>query len=277
VADTPSSEVPTTGSHRSKAGTTAGSDTNYTPIADEAPPSMGRTYTPYGTPLVVLNADRLVGITITMHVLCLPLVWLSTGVKAADDDDDAYDADAFETGDEALDPFRREDGADSTRNSGEYGPEAAAAAAAAAQAQAENKHRRATREYHSEKVDFVQFETGNAAVDDAQEEAYEAYNVHDVLEPVAAHELEAMSALRHPPPRLRLACAGILILLSRMDGEEQVPQEISFRAFCRLAHTADFVASLMNSINPATISRVKIAALESYVGHLDGSHDYLGR
>ena len=128
----------------------------------------------------------------------------------------------------------------------------------------------------SEKVDFVQFETGNAAVD-AQEEAYEAYNVHDVLEPVAAHELEAMSALRHPPPRLRLACAGILILLSRMDGEEQVPQEISFRAFCRLAHTADFVASLMNSINPATISRVKIAALESYVGHLDGSHDYLGR
>ena len=32
-----------------------------------------------------------------------------------DDEEDAYGVDAFETGDEALDPFRREDGSDSAR------------------------------------------------------------------------------------------------------------------------------------------------------------------
>ena len=227
------SDVPSTGS-----GTVSKA---YTPFDEneEKPPSMGRSYTPYG-------------------------------VKASDDDDAAYASDAFDSGDnEALDPFRKfEDGKEITTT-----PAAPVAP------------KRANREFHTGGVDALVFETdqetdpaddsnGFPQVEVGSDDAvYEAYNMHEVFDPITAAELERLASVSNPPPRIRLAAAGILILLSRLEGEEVIPTDVSFREFKRFVqNSGDFMAASMNAIIPNNVARAKLTALESYM-HLLNVHD----
>ena len=234
------SDVPSTGSRTvSKAVTTAGTEA-YTPFDEneEKPPSMGRSYTPYG-------------------------------VKASDDDD-AYASDAFDSGDnEALDPFRKfDDGKEITTT-----PVAPVAP------------KRANREIHAGGVDSLVFETeqeadpidinnSNPPVEiDSADAVYEAYNMHEVFDPITAAELERLASVNNPPPRIRLAAAGIVILLSRLEGEEIIPTDVSFRVFQRfIRNSGDFVAASMNAIVPNNVARAKLTALESYM-HILNAHD----
>ena len=64
---------------------------------------------------------------------------------------------------------------------------------------------------------------------------FSAYNMHELLDPVEPYELDRLGALDSPPPRLLLATAGVVILLSRRDGVDSVPRDVGYTAFQRLA------------------------------------------
>ena len=101
--------------------------------------------------------------------------------------------------------------------------------------------------------------------------------MNELLNPITSYELDRIAALDNPPPRLLLAMAGIVVLLWRQEGKDSIPQDVSYLAFQRICkEDSAGVANAMNTIVPASLSRVKIAALGSYMHLLNINDDFPG-
>ena len=71
--------------------------------------------------------------------------------------------------------------------------------------------------------------------------------------------------------------AGIVVLLWRKDGKDSIPHDVSYLAFQRACQTdSEGLANSMNTIVPSSISRVKVAALGSYMHLLNVNDDFPG-
>jgi hypothetical protein len=166
------------------------------------------------------------------------------GQGSGGDDDDGYGGDAFETGDEALDPFRRDTAADAGAAGAARPPPRGHRASGEGTASSVDGSRPRI-EIHTAGVDFIDFDAAESTSLTSSSAGglggvsgpvtFSAYNMHELLDPIEPYELDRLGALDSPPPRLLLATAGVVILLSRRDGVDSVPRDVGYTAFQRLA------------------------------------------